>query len=643
MKKEVWILVFLLFFSTLCSLGDHRITTAGPNQVEEIERLEAFLDGIIISRMDEKKITGVTLSVVKDQEILLSKGYGYIDLTRKREVDPESTLFRLGSTSKLFTWTAVMQLVEKGRLDLEEDINMYLDSLIPTDLLDGRKGEPITLAHLLTHTPGFEDIGQGLFVRTEEEMTSLKEYIDNHLPARVFPPGEVLSYSNYGTALAGYIVERVSGQSFQEYIEEHIFIPLEMEQSTFNQPIPESMEFIQAYNYARGEYHRGGFEYISGTPAGAMSSTAFDMAHFMIAHLQKGSFKDHQILHEETAKRMHSQQFTHHPKVDGMTYGFIEDTFNGRRVISHGGNTQLFHTGLFLLLEENLGLFISSTSECIGRESLFQALMDYYYPDPSSLEIESPIDSRERIPHYLGEYRPNRSNFTTYENLLHVLSPIQVKMNHDGYLQTNLYGEMVQLLEIEPGVFRQRYSQGFQMIGTLAFIPGPQGSILMAPDGPMTYSKTPWYGTILFLGLLTIGGLFVWIGSIGGWTIAFIVRHFSRVREKIKTPILAKIARINAVTFGLLASLFLLGLVSIFTTMDPAYGAPRVFYGLTPMARFIIIILPWILCTLGITMTVFTILSWWKGYWTMYNRIHYLCITISALGLLWVLRYSNVL
>ncbi|MFO7684066.1 MAG: serine hydrolase [Chloroflexota bacterium] len=164
---------------------------------------------------------------------LLAKGYGLADRGNNRPVDGTRTLFRTGSVGKLITWTAVMQLAEQGRLDLHADVNDYLDFTIPATF-----PEPITLAHLMTHTAGFADQGEALFVLSEEKMMPLRQYLTELQPARVFPPGQAQAYSNYGTALAGYIVERASGESFADYVETHIFAPLEMRHSTLRQPVP---------------------------------------------------------------------------------------------------------------------------------------------------------------------------------------------------------------------------------------------------------------------------------------------------------------------------------------------------------------------------------------------------------------------
>ena len=203
------------------------------------------------------------------------------------KVEPDTTMFRVGSVSKLFTWTAIMQLVEQGKLDLHTDINQYLDFEIPAELAVGTKDtkpRPITLLDLMTHTPGFEDYPSSIFRLKDVEMPPLDQYVREFRPERVFPAGEVMAYSNYGTALAGYIVELVSGMPYSQYVEEYIFKPLEMDDSSFQQPLPDDLSpnLAQAYRSIDGEFIEGKFEFMPNA-AGGMSSTAKDMAKFMQA------------------------------------------------------------------------------------------------------------------------------------------------------------------------------------------------------------------------------------------------------------------------------------------------------------------------------------------------------------------------
>ncbi|RQD73751.1 MAG: class C beta-lactamase-related serine hydrolase, partial [Candidatus Syntrophonatronum acetioxidans] len=492
---------FLLFF--FCGASACGAASLDPQEVE------AFLDGILAQQKEEFNFTGATLALVKEGEVVLKKGYGYADLEDRTPVDPGTTLFRPGSVSKLLTWTAVMQLVEEGKLDLEADVSKYLDFEIPGPMLQGSKGEPepITLHHLMTHTPGFEDRGEGLFLLSREKMLPLGDYLKAYMPERVFPPGEILAYSNYGTALAGYIVERVSGLPFATYVEENIFQPLGMDHSTFRQPPQEHVEgeMARAYNYVGGEYHEGTFEYVQGKPAGSMSSTASDLASFMLAHLQGGYYQGERILEEETTRQMHRQQFTHHPSLEGVCYGFFEATYNGRRVITHGGDTILFHSGLYLLPQEELGLFVSyNGGNVFARESLFQAFMDRYYPQPYTPAPPPPQGALERALPYTGEYHPLRRSFTTLEKILVLMQPIHINVQEEGYLVASYFGETEQYVEVEPGIYTSRRVEGTNLISNLVFAEDERGQVILYSDGSLTFSQAPWYGTASFTGFLLL-------------------------------------------------------------------------------------------------------------------------------------------
>lgn len=641
--KHNWFTVTVVLLIVLLAAG-----AAYASPADNPDKLEAFLDGFIRNQMEQQNIVGVTLSVVQDGEIVLLKGYGYADLEQRLPVNPAKTTFRPGSVSKLLTWTAVMQLVEQGKLDLDADLNSYLDFEIPGYLYgSGRtaKLEPVTLRHLFTHTPGFEDQGSGLFVLAAEEMATLEDYLKNNIPARVFPPGEVMAYSNYGAALAGYIVEIVSGLPFAEYVEKNIYEPLGMQNSTFLQPLPDQMapNMAEAYKFFNGQYYQGSFEYISALPAGSMSSTAEDMAKFMIAHLQNGRFGDVRILEEATAREMHRQQFTHHPAQDGMTLGFIEQTINGRRLINHGGNTFLFATGCWLLPEENVGLYISYNGGTgIEREALIKAFMDRYYPSQDALtELAPSPDSLGRTADLTGEYQPNRGNFSTAEKLFGILSAARVNVNSDGYLLINLVGSPQQFVEVEPGVYQSRYPEKNEMIKTIVFVPNHEGTMMLCAEGPaLTMTKAPWYGSSALAGLLFGSGLLLLLTATLGWAYASIGRLVRR--EKSGASRVALFARLCAVCCGLVILFLLTGLMEIISDIDPAFGVPRMFFQDTG-AMSSLLVLPYLIALAVAGMFAFTILAWLKGFWTLGTRIHYTVLTLSALGVIWIMYYTNLL
>ena len=233
----------------------------------------------------------------------------------------KQTLFRPGSISKLFTWTAVMQQVERGKLDLDADVNPYLDFKIPP----GPDGEPVTLRNIMTHTPGFEEAVKELITEDPDRLVPLDEAVRRWTPNRIFKAGTMPAYSNYATALAGHIVERVSGLGFDDYLDQNIFQPLGMAHSSFRQPLPKGLEAAMSKGYDSDSGKPKGYELISLAPAGSLAATGSDMARFMIAHLQNGALGDQRILSEETAKQMHGTPLTIIPGLNRMLLGLLRD------------------------------------------------------------------------------------------------------------------------------------------------------------------------------------------------------------------------------------------------------------------------------------------------------------------------------
>jgi CubicO group peptidase (beta-lactamase class C family) len=356
-------------------------TTDTSSHALAADDLSAFFDGLVPFALERGDVAGGVISVVKDGKVIFAKGYGYADLKQRKPVSVDSSLFRIGSTSKLFTWTAVMQLVEQGKLDLDRDINDYLDFKIPPF-----EGKPITLRNVMTHTPGFEDVARGLIAYTAKDV-NLENYLKTHLPARIFPPGKVVAYSNYGCGLAGYIVQRVSGQDFDAYVQQHIFAPLDMQRSTFAQPLPATLAPMMAEGYKTASDGKAkGFEFVDPAAAGAVSTTAMDMGNFMIAQLQDGRFNDTRILQQGTAEQMHTPQRTEAPGLNGFALGFYQENRNGQRIIGHAGDLNYFHSDLHLLLDANVGIFMSFNSAGneggahVIRSAVFDGFLDRYFP-----------------------------------------------------------------------------------------------------------------------------------------------------------------------------------------------------------------------------------------------------------------------
>ena len=395
---------------------------------------EAFLDGIVPQQIERDNIAGATIALVKDGKLLFAKGYGYADVANKKSVSAEETLFRPGSISKLFTWTAVMQLQEQGKVDLDKDVNEYLDFKIPDAF-----GQPITLKNILTHTPGFEEQIKDLFV-VDTNTPNLGDYVKTHIPTRIYPPGKVPAYSNYATALAGYIVERVSGKPFNEYIDENIFKPLGMNRSTFVQPLPANLADGMSNGYRLATDAAVPFEMVTAFPAGSLSSTASDMSKFMLAHLQNGELNGQRILKPETAKLMHTRLFALDDAAHGMAHGFYEENQNGLRIVGHGGDTIAFHSDLHLLLDKGVGFFVSYNSsgkgEVSNRTVLWDAFLDRYYP--YTVTGESVPNAKEEAEKVSGSYILSRRAEKSFLRVASVLGEAAVGINADNTISVSM-------------------------------------------------------------------------------------------------------------------------------------------------------------------------------------------------------------
>lgn len=601
----------------------------GPDDPGEVE---AFFDGAVGALMSTNHVPGAVVVVVKDGAVFFAKGYGYADVETLKPVDPETTLFRPGSVSKLFTWTAVMQLVEQEELDLDTDINTYIDFEIP-DTFE----QPITLRHLLTHTPGFEDRGDNLFKLTPEETSSLGDYLKANLPARVFPPGQVGSYSNYGTALAGYIVERTSGQAFTDYIKQHIFDSLGMEHATFVQPLPDHLagDMSGGYNYYNGGYIEGSFEYVNGLPAGSLSASGLDMARFMIAHLQNGQFEDNRILSEATARRMHSPLYTPDPRLPGMAYGFFQENVNEQYVISHGGDTILFHSTMQLLPQENLGIFISTNGAGGVNlvEPVIDAFYDHYYPQEAiSLTPDRDFASRSAI--YSGSYMLSRSNFTTFEKLFSRMNPITITIDEQQNVLLSYGGSVNQFVETEPGLLVNRSDPDFRLV-----LIQREGQTILETGAPFVFIKTAWYDSISLHALIFLGSGFLFLATMITWAVSL---TGSLKRREKQSPLASWLPRLAAVLFGLVLLVLMFGMAGTFLDINPAFGVPGIYFGI-PESLSVLLVMPVVLGILALVMVIFSILSWTMKYWSAGGRIFYSLLTVLALAVVWGLIYWNLL
>lgn len=430
--------------------GAHELTKAD---------LEAFLDALVPAQLNSRDIAGAVVSVVKDGQVLLAKGYGYADVAAKKPVVADQTLFRPGSISKIFTATAVMQLVEQGKLDLDRDVNDYIDFAIPKTF-----AEPITLRRLLTHTAGFEETLKNLFVASAKEMRPIRDYLTSAMPQRIFPPGKVPSYSNYGLTLAGYIVERISGEPFEKYIAAQILAPLRMEHSSFAQPLPPELEAGMSQGYNSAAKGAKSFEFVQAAPAGSLSTTATDMTRLMLAFLAEGTLDGATILKPETVRAMAARQFELHPALHALGLILMEYSMNGQRIVGHAGDTIYFHSDMILMPDAQVGLFISYNSAGSrfggGRGEVIRAFVNRYFPDPATAPPEiDPKTAQADGRAVSGIYLTSRRSESSFLKIGAILGQFAVQSDDKGILtlegNKNLRGNLKRWREIGPLLYHE--------------------------------------------------------------------------------------------------------------------------------------------------------------------------------------------
>jgi len=397
----------------------------------DVQDLEAWLDGFMPYALQRGHIPGAVVVVVRGDGPLLAKGYGYADVAARKPVDPDATMFRPGSVSKLVTWTAVMQQVEAGKLDLDNDVNAYLDFTVPP-----YEGKPITLRQIMTHTAGFEESIRYLITSNPDALMPLGDLMKRALPAQVAAPGSTPAYSNYATALAGYIVQRVSGLPLESYFEERIFEPIGMTRSTFRQPLSAEMKPLMSNGYKFGRSKPQPFEIVLPWPAGSLSSTGSDMGKFMIAHLNDGAG----LLKPETARMMHDFRAPGVGPLNSMALGFYEQWVNGHRAIGHGGDTTLFHSYLWLFPDADVGLYISVNSggkegaSGAIRSALFHGFADRYLPGELATTRVPDAETKAHAAVLAGNYVSSRGAFTNFMSLIGLLGQGKVSVDEEGRL-----------------------------------------------------------------------------------------------------------------------------------------------------------------------------------------------------------------
>lgn len=508
--------------------SSNALAETGDLTLHDAEDLEEFVDALMADRIGDQT-PGAVVAVVEGDDPVLTKGYGTISVDSETPVRAEETLFRIGSVAKTITFTGVMQGVERGLLDLDEDVNTYLEDSRVT--IPDTFEEPVTLRHLGTHTAGFgvSNLTAG-FVDDSEALTSVESALVDHRPERKRPPGEAVAYSNYGSLLAGHILAEAQGTAFEEYVQSEIFQPLGMDHSTFVQPVPDDHPGQLATPHAveAGAIRVSDPVYTDWWPAGSMTTTAADMATFMRAHLGDGSVDGTQLFEQDTTQEMHAEHYGRHPAVNGWAYGFWEDGRPEDNTLAHSGGSIHFISHLVLALEHDVGFFVSynargGKTDVPALEGLTMEFIDEYGLgfDDSSADPTSGTEARRRADRVAGEYGWTWEMETGIGEFVIRLAQATIESVEEGELTFDMIGmDEQRFVETEPYVYHERGGHD-----VLAFDVEDENVIRAhrSSDAQFSWEPVPFSERQLVaggtVGIALIGFLFSTLGwgGVGAW------------------------------------------------------------------------------------------------------------------------------
>ncbi len=628
------------------SLALHPTAAAADPTDVPVEEVADAIDASLEEHLGEV-LPGATVAVVADDEVILAEGYGTSDVDTGAPVDPDRTAFHIGSTSKPVTGTAVMQGVEDGMLDLDADVNTYLDDSAVTipDTFD----EPITLRHLATHTAGFDDPANPGATTDPDEVDGLEDALAAGLPDRVTPPGEVVAYSNFGAALAGHVAAQAYDTDFETLVDERIFRPLGMTHSAFAQPIPDDHpgEVAAPHELTGDGPVHADRAYIGWLPAGSMTATAADMGRFMRAHLGDGSVDGQRILGTGTLEQMHEVHEDRHPAVTGFRFMFMDDARAADSAISHGGATMHETTEMVLLPDHDLGVFVSFNlrDEAVQPWEVVEAVLAAYDITPET-GPDTPTtgdDAGDRAQRLDGEYAAAAMPQHGLAGLFGAIGYQRVSADGDGRLTLPhpLGSEASTFVEVDEYVFAE--------------VDGPDMLAADVEDGEVVAlhrSLTPQdtlTPTSRFEGmgvsLATLGLPLVAFGlSLLGWAIIGGVRAWRRrtatsgVTSTRTSVGPARVARWSAVALSLtvvaFAGAFALGM---------ALGGGDLAFVVEPLPLRFAAVLSYLVPLATGVVVVATLLAWRRAGWSWPVRLHQSAVGLLGVAFTWQLTSLGVL
>jgi CubicO group peptidase (beta-lactamase class C family) len=578
--------------------------------------LEAFADGVLKDAMAREHIAGATVSVVQNGQVVLKKGFGFASLNPQRAVDPDRTLFRIGSISKTFTWIALMKEVEAGRIRLNQPVNLYLPEKV--QVKDQGYDQPVRVANLMDHSAGFEDRALGQLVeRNYDRVRPLDLYLRQERPKRVHAPGAVSSYSNYGAALAGEAVTYTSGKPYERLIEDEILTPLGMAHTTFREPhaaktglpapMPTSLagDVSDGYRWTPLGFARRDYEFAGQiAPAGAASSTAADMARFMLMQLSGGQIDGTTVYNPTTAQAFRTPLRKTPEGINGWAHGFmVLDLPGGHHGYGHDGGTLSFFSKMVVVPDLNLGIFIS-TNTGTGwplADRFADRIVQHFYASPEPFPRAASPEAAQRSGDFAGYYLTTRRAYSGLEGFIDQLNGgASVDVSRDGLLVTsNASGVATWVPEgpLDDGRFIA--TQGPQR---LAFdLAGGRARSFQEADGAQLFEREPFWRQPRALALLTALAAAAALATIAG----VVVRNRREFRENQIQSRASLVQNIQSVLWLIAFGLFGLWLSKSSDQAEVMYRWPGVLM-ITASACALV--------AAGLTATTFLVLpAIWRG------------------------------
>jgi len=388
----------LICTNTVSTSAAQTSTDTKSKVVLNQENVSTFINEYFTANMEKYNVPGAAVSVVKDSEEIFKAGYGFSNLETSEPVIPDSTTFPAGSVSKLFTASAIMKLYQEGKIDLNENIQTYLDTI----KIQNPFNEPITCNNLLTHSSGLDESSElNGSTLDENGIESQQYYFDIHIPKVIVEPNTLCRYSNMGYNLLGYVIEKVSGMSYEDYIKSNILSPLNMNNSSVRMN-NSSMATGYAYDNKKFLSNSLAYQYTSGSSG--IISTVTDMEKFMIMHLNNGEYNSNSVLNENTEELMQTRHFGNNDVFAGMGYGFIRSDSNGVEILKHEGALPGYTTTMLLIPGQKIGIYVATNSLSGIVFDFEDAFLNYFY---GCNEAAAPDNSNKEIDcdNYTGTYR----------------------------------------------------------------------------------------------------------------------------------------------------------------------------------------------------------------------------------------------